>query len=666
MKKKGFTLMELLAVIVLLAVIALIAIPILLSIIEKSRKGAFKDSVLSAHHQLEYFLSDKELVEIPEEGIDVKTIGLMHNNLEGLFKPDVDGEAISYYITDGRYCAYGRMDSLLIERGCERIDLTPPYVEKKNIAITSQMHSISVLLNEGFVKDEESNLEKIKVVLYEKGENGKRYVDENTFLQKGMVQNEELEYTFDKLKPNTNYQVVITITNENGMSYTYEETLQTKIIDTPRIDVKKEPSIPKNAYVRKQTDKIMFTSVQGFNNYIQSTREGEVIGQVLGVCGNEEIPTNCIEANATTLQAGYWYQVGEEIEVNYTKETEEVGTLLALSSNGEKEASISDYLFKIDTTSPELIIKEATLSNQMITIPLSIKEMASGIKEVTCNYSIVEGEYTNNGTVNKEYTTCTLANVDANETYYYEICVQDYAENERVCKTGNREPVSYVKDIVKEGEYIRYTPSRTSYTISTADTVAYNNLVINPSELNIWRVIRKNANGTVDIVSEYVSSKALLFGQQHDFNYQKQAYQKYVATLNKIASAYETTGYTVGSRHMGYDATKVQAVLANQYSTPDSAYTTDTNLVSQALGTLISYQVGTSTSRAYWLASREQILFNSGLCWGRRIMTDGTIGVQTLSTSRTDNYIRPIVVLKADIKITGGSGTKASPYTLGV
>lgn len=545
MKKKGFTLMELLAVIVLLAVIALIAIPILLSIIEKSRKGAFKDSVLSAHHQLEYFLSDKELVEIPEEGIDVKTIGLMHNNLEGLFKPDVDGEAMSYYITDGRYCAYGRMDSLLIERGCERIDLTPPYVEKKNIAITSQMHSISVLLNEGFVKDEESNLEKIKVVLYEKGENGKRYVDENTFLQKGMVQNEELEYTFDKLKPNTNYQVVITITNENGMSYTYEETLQTKIIDTPRIDVKKEPSIPKNAYVRKQTDKIMFTSVQGFNNYIQSTREGEVIGQVLAVCGNEEIPTNCIEANATTLQAGYWYQVGEEIEVNYTKETEEVGTLLALSSNGEKEASISDYLFKIDTTSPELTIKEATLSNQMITIPLSIKEIASGIKE-------------------------------------------------------------------------------------------------------------------------YVSSKAVLFGKQNDFNPKKQAYQKYVATLNKIASAYQTTGYTVGSRHMGYDATKVQEVLANAYSTPDSAYTTDTNLVKKAIGTLRSYQVGTSTNRAYWLASREQILEGSGVCWGRHIMTDGTVAVQALSTDRTDTHIRPIVVLKADIKITGGSGTKASPYTLGV
>ncbi len=44
MRKKGFTLIELLAVIVILAVIALIATPIILNIIEKARKSAFKDS----------------------------------------------------------------------------------------------------------------------------------------------------------------------------------------------------------------------------------------------------------------------------------------------------------------------------------------------------------------------------------------------------------------------------------------------------------------------------------------------------------------------------------------------------------------------------------------------------------------------------------------------
>ena len=45
MKKKGFTLIELLAVIVVLAVIALITTPVILGVIEKAKKGAFKNSV---------------------------------------------------------------------------------------------------------------------------------------------------------------------------------------------------------------------------------------------------------------------------------------------------------------------------------------------------------------------------------------------------------------------------------------------------------------------------------------------------------------------------------------------------------------------------------------------------------------------------------------------
>ncbi len=43
-KKKGFTLIELLAVILILAIIALIAVPVVLNLIEKSRKGAAQDS----------------------------------------------------------------------------------------------------------------------------------------------------------------------------------------------------------------------------------------------------------------------------------------------------------------------------------------------------------------------------------------------------------------------------------------------------------------------------------------------------------------------------------------------------------------------------------------------------------------------------------------------
>lgn len=46
MNKKGFTLVELLAVIVILAIIALIATPVILNVIEKSKKGAAENSAL--------------------------------------------------------------------------------------------------------------------------------------------------------------------------------------------------------------------------------------------------------------------------------------------------------------------------------------------------------------------------------------------------------------------------------------------------------------------------------------------------------------------------------------------------------------------------------------------------------------------------------------------
>ena len=45
-KNRGFTLIELLAVIVVLAIIALIAVPMILGVVEKSRKSAAKSSAL--------------------------------------------------------------------------------------------------------------------------------------------------------------------------------------------------------------------------------------------------------------------------------------------------------------------------------------------------------------------------------------------------------------------------------------------------------------------------------------------------------------------------------------------------------------------------------------------------------------------------------------------
>ena len=161
------------------------------------------------------------------------------------------------------------------------------------------------------------------------------------------------------------------------------------------------------------------------------------------------------------------------------------------------------------------------------------------------------------------------------------------------------------------------TPTSTSYKIDSSLT-GYTSAeqTINPSELNLWRVIRINSDGTVDMVSEYVSSINVCF-------YGTTGYAKLVGTLNTIASQYTNSKYTTGSRHIGYsnqtqnlssfNASSAPATSSTSDSTTsaqeakgtgDKGYQTDYDLVTTAIRTRVAYKVGTTTARTYWLASR--------------------------------------------------------------
>ena len=61
MKKRGFTLIELLAVIVVLAIIALIAIRVITGVVEKTRKGAAKNSALNYVRAIELKIATDSL-----------------------------------------------------------------------------------------------------------------------------------------------------------------------------------------------------------------------------------------------------------------------------------------------------------------------------------------------------------------------------------------------------------------------------------------------------------------------------------------------------------------------------------------------------------------------------------------------------------------------------
>ncbi len=256
-------------------------------------------------------------------------------------------------------------------------------------------------------------------------------------------------------------------------------------------------------------------------------------------------------------------------------------------------------------------------------------------------------------------------------------------EAEAKCPSGN------LCVFAKPGDYVKMTPTSTSYTI-TKELTGYNtDIIINPSELNLWRVINVNSDGTLDLVSVYLSSTIVFFKG-------KTGYQNFTYVLDQIAAQYANSKYTVATRNMGDNGqtkTITDTSILNSTTLPQSSstsnlnvnstneakglgdieYQKDYNLVKNAIGTLKTNIVG-KREAYYWLASRCYI-YESSSNWifsGLKIDNWGNLSSANLYynnngvlTDSEDNaVIRPIVTLKANLVPSSGSGTNSSPYVL--
>ena len=253
-------------------------------------------------------------------------------------------------------------------------------------------------------------------------------------------------------------------------------------------------------------------------------------------------------------------------------------------------------------------------------------------------------------------------------------------------------PMGYVcyqkKSTLALGDYISYTPSKTSYTTDTSKTGYTSTQTINPSELNLWRVISLNTDGTVDIIGEHVSSTSVTFRGQT-------GYQNLVGYLNVLAKQYETTGVTVGSRHFGYNGQTEYITDTTYFVNPapwtcntgstcnpkpqdyeaygggDTLYQLDYDLINTVLGTRVATNPsGTATS--YWMASRFYSYSSStSYYWsGRYVYTNGGSSYSSLYSYNGSSYtfslsyaLRPIVTLKLGLSYYG-VGNKEYPMVI--
>ena len=260
------------------------------------------------------------------------------------------------------------------------------------------------------------------------------------------------------------------------------------------------------------------------------------------------------------------------------------------------------------------------------------------------------------------------------EVYNNSFCPSDY-----VCVKK--------KTTLALGDYVKMTPTKSSYTTDKSKTGYSSTQTINPQELNLWRVISINDDGTVEIISAHVSSTEVYFNGQT-------GYQNFVGYLNVLASQYENSTYTKGSRYFGYNGQTEYITDTSKFTNPapwtsstgsstvesqgggDTLYQKDYNLVNTALGTRMATKPASSSSSYYWVASRHYYYSNStNYNWVGQFVDASfstpishTLYHYYSSSFRAydrSNSLRPIVVLKSGLKYVG-VGTKSNPMEISV
>lgn len=251
---------------------------------------------------------------------------------------------------------------------------------------------------------------------------------------------------------------------------------------------------------------------------------------------------------------------------------------------------------------------------------------------------------------------------------------------------------------VPVGSYVKMTPTATSYTIPTSVTGYSSSQTINPSELSVWRIIGVNGDGTVEMVSDKVSSNSICFSG-------KNGYINFIGGLNTIATQYMNNKYVQSTRYVGYSSqtqtikntdslSKTKAPWANDTDNGDfntcledtyncgsgeslgggdRGWNHDFKSIVGVYNSMQSWSVSTGQATEYWFASRYFDYvgdYNFGYA-GRTINTYGGIGgewlygyVNRFSERASCHAIRPIVIIKPGIMINGGTGEYGAPYTL--
>ncbi len=228
--------------------------------------------------------------------------------------------------------------------------------------------------------------------------------------------------------------------------------------------------------------------------------------------------------------------------------------------------------------------------------------------------------------------------------------------------TGN--VTSSIKDIdeVEVGDYIKYIPTKTSYSVDSSETGDFATQKFNPRETTNWIVY--NTDNGVEIINEGSVGSLTLKGAN--------GYKNAVAVLNELSTQYINSNLAKKARSIGSANDSIAHITSeleygnNEADYADNNYEDDVNKIKG--NNLLD------SNDSIWLASRN---FESDENWDkyfvRSLMSVGEFddsnlySISQYGTEQETAYtrgVKVVVTLKDDIQIISGDGSKENPYVL--
>ena len=239
---------------------------------------------------------------------------------------------------------------------------------------------------------------------------------------------------------------------------------------------------------------------------------------------------------------------------------------------------------------------------------------------------------------------------------------------------------------VKIGDYVKMIPPGTTFSIPSdwnGVTVNYNNSNKSSiSDTQIWRVLKKNEDHTIEVISKDPSTIRVEFSGVI-------AYKKYVYYLNEISKQFINLNFANTARHFGYDPDHSVEIVVNDEFVDDNYkldpnklddpssggrdtfYTADYNLI-ENINSSIDDKITFGTS--VFVSSRNYFKKGNSPYWcvmkfdsSGELSDNFTVYGSRYISYGSSGHVRPIITLKNDVTYINedANGTSEKPYILG-